>query len=75
MILCLFFGSKTNFCGTQDERESRIINSLYWGALGDALGAPVEFIQNINEILKKPEYSSDFLDDNYESVVKASKKY
>lgn len=57
------------------EKNMRIENSLYWGAFGDAFGAPVEFMQSVHEILEKDGYKTDFLVDNFNAIVFAVRNY
>jgi len=57
------------------EKNIRIENSLYWGAFGDALGAPVEFMQSVREIVQKDAYNADFLVDGFNLALLAVRNY
>lgn len=55
--------------------QNQITNSIVWGAIGDSLGAPVEFIRDIDVILCESGYNQCFLQDNFASVIQAVKYY
>lgn len=59
---------------TNTQRD-QIKNSVFWGAFGDAFGAPIEFNNDIDSILNTDGWDRDFLDDNYGSVILNTKRH
>jgi len=76
-----FFKKKENqACLQRNNNEieikpDQIKNSLFWASFGDSFGNEVEFVKNINDIMKKPGYDQDPLLNDYKALIETALNY
>jgi ADP-ribosylglycohydrolase len=70
--------NQTSLSKNNNETETKpdqIKNSLFWASFGDAFGNEVEFIKNIDDIMKKSGYNQDPLSHNYKILIETALNY